>query len=147
MTGTAAIASGVQASANFAPGIYTIGGRVPVLTTAANGLSGQFSSITYNSTGVNVRPVLSYDAQDAFLSFVQADIAVPAGTPGNGLSVANALNAVINGGAHSAGLVSEPLSSDAGRARIDPEPDGEPDRDGRSTKRVQKHEQLPRHDL
>ena len=99
VTGTAAIASGVQASANFAPGIYTIGGRVPVLTTAANGLSGQFSSITYNSTGVNVRPVLSYDAQDAFLSFAQANIAAPLGTPGNGLSVANALNAVINGGA------------------------------------------------
>src|SRR5262249_22600994 len=40
VSGTATIASGSQASAFFAPGVYTVGSKIPVITTAPNGLTG-----------------------------------------------------------------------------------------------------------
>jgi fibronectin-binding autotransporter adhesin len=63
--GTTNIAAGSQASAFFAPGIYNVGSRVQVLTTAPNGLSGTFGSLAFNSAGINVTPQLSYEGQDA----------------------------------------------------------------------------------
>jgi subtilase-type serine protease len=99
VTGTTGIAPGSQATAFFAPGIYTVGSRVPVLTTAANGLSGQFGSLAFNSAGINVAPQLSYDGQDVFLTLKQAPLPiVPAGTPTNGLNVAGALSSFILAG-------------------------------------------------
>ena len=99
VAGTATIASGSQASAFLAPGVYTVGSRIPVLTTAPNGLSGTFGSLAFNSAGINVAPKLSYDAQDVFLTLAQAPLPiVPAGTPSNGVNVAAALSGFINSG-------------------------------------------------
>src|SRR5262249_35058776 len=99
-TGTAAIASGSQAQAFLAPGIYTVGSRIPVLTTAPNGLTGTFGSFAFNSAGIiNVAPRLSYDGQDVFLTLAQAPLpTVPAGTPSNGVNVGAALSGFINAG-------------------------------------------------
>ena len=100
VTGTAAIASGSQAQAFLAPGIYTVGSRIPVLTTAPNGLTGTFGSFAFNSAGIiKVAPRLSYDGQDVFLTLAQAPLpTVPAGTPSNGVNVAAALSGFINAG-------------------------------------------------
>jgi hypothetical protein len=81
VTGAAVIASGSQASAFFAPGVYTVGSKIPVLTTAPNGLTGTFGSFAFNSAGINIAPRLSYDGQDVFLTLAQAPLPiVPAGT-------------------------------------------------------------------
>jgi subtilase-type serine protease len=99
VSGTATIAPGSQAAAFFAPGIYTVGSRTAVLTTAPNGLSGTFGSISFNSAGINVRPTLSYDGQDVFMTLAQAQLpTVPAGTPSNGVNVASALSSFIASG-------------------------------------------------
>ena len=99
VTGTTTIAPSSQATAFFAPGIYTVGSRLPVLTTAPNGLSGTFGSLAFNSAGINVAPQLSYDGQDVFLTLKQAPLPiVPAGTPSNGLNVAGALSSSILAG-------------------------------------------------
>lgn len=99
VSGTAVIASGSQASAFFAPGVYTVGSKIPVITTAPNGLTGTFGSFAFNSAGINIAPRLTYDAQDVFLTLAQAPLpAVPAGTPSNGVNVAAALSGFINAG-------------------------------------------------
>ncbi len=101
VSGTAAIAGNATATAVLTPGIYAAGSRIAVLTTAANGLTGTFSSLTVNSNGtINVAPRLSYDGQDAFLTLAQAPLpTLPATTTNNGTNVANALSrAISNGG-------------------------------------------------
>src|SRR5262249_36026274 len=56
VSGTAVIASGSQASVFFAPGLYTVGSRVAVLTTAPSGLTGTFGAFAFNSAGLNIAP-------------------------------------------------------------------------------------------
>ena len=97
VSGTTTISPGAQAYAFFAPGIYTIGSKVRVLTSP-NGLTGQFSALTYNTGYYNVRPVLSYDDEDIYFTLLQAFLAPPPGTPRNGLNIANAINGAIAAG-------------------------------------------------
>jgi len=97
VSGTTTISPGAQAYAFFAPGIYTIGSKVRVLTSP-NGLTGQFSALTYNTGYYNVRPVLSYDDEDIYFTLLQAYLAPPPGTPRNGLNIANAINGAIAAG-------------------------------------------------
>jgi autotransporter-associated beta strand protein len=95
--GTATIAG--AASASFAPGIYSVNSKIPVLVTSAGGLSGTFSSLAFNSAGINVTPVLSYDGQDVFFTLKQASLpTLPAGTSSNASGVINALNTFVGGG-------------------------------------------------
>jgi subtilase-type serine protease len=97
VSGTTTISSGAQAYAFFAPGIYTIGSKVRVLTSP-NGLTGQFSALTQNTGYYNVRPVLSYDDENIYFTLLQAFLAPPPGTPRNGLNIANAINGAIAAG-------------------------------------------------
>jgi subtilase-type serine protease len=97
VSGTTTISSGAQAYAFFAPGIYTIGSKVRVLTSP-NGLTGQFSALTQNTGYFNVRPVLSYDDDNIYFTLLQAFLAPPPGTPRNGLNIANAINGAIAAG-------------------------------------------------
>jgi uncharacterized protein with beta-barrel porin domain len=97
VSGTAAIAPGAQAAALLAPGIYSVGSKIPVLTASA--VSGTFGSLAFNSAGINVAPQLGYDNQDVFLTLKQAPLpTVPVGTPTNGVNVASALAGFINAG-------------------------------------------------
>lgn len=97
--GAANVADGAQASAYLAPGIYTVGSKIPVLTTT-DGLTGTFGDLTFNSTGVNVVPKLSYDNEDVYLTLAQASLPTLApGAPSNSMNVENALNAAIANGA------------------------------------------------
>jgi autotransporter-associated beta strand protein len=100
VSGTANVANTAVTTVNFAPGIYTVNSRVPILTTAAGGLTGTFASVAFNSAGINVAPRLSYDGQDAFITLGQALVpALPAGSPGNAVNETGALNRFIaNGG-------------------------------------------------
>ena len=60
---------------------------------AANGLTGTFASIAFNSTGINVAPKLSYDGQNAFITLAQALVpTLPAGSAGNAVNETLALN-------------------------------------------------------
>jgi subtilase-type serine protease len=97
VSGTTTIA-GAQAAALLAPGIYSVGSRIAVLTSSG-GVSGTFGSLAFNSAGINVAPQLGYDNQNVFLTLKQAPLpAVPAGTPTNGVNVASALAGFISAG-------------------------------------------------
>jgi len=97
--GSATIGSNVQEQTFFASGIYTIGTKVPILTTTA-GLSGTFSSVAVSSNGgFNVVPKLSFDANNAYVTLMQASLpALPAGSPSNATGLASTLNNYIAGG-------------------------------------------------
>ncbi len=97
VSGTTTISPGTQAYAYFAPGVYTIGSKVRVLTST-NGLTGQFSGFTANDGYYNVRPVMSYDGDDIYFTLLQAYLTPRPGTPRNGLSIANAINGAIAAG-------------------------------------------------
>jgi len=84
------------------PGTYLLGTKYTLLTTTGAGLvSGTFTGTTVTgSFGANVKPVLSYDAHDVFLSLdlIASLPTLPTSASGNQTNPANAINAFIAAG-------------------------------------------------
>ncbi len=81
------------------PGSYSLGSKYTLLTTTGGPVTGTFAGVSLvgGSFGANIRPTLSYDANDVYLTLSQA--LLPTGNlPSNAQSVANALNAFSNSG-------------------------------------------------
>jgi autotransporter-associated beta strand protein len=102
---TAASKANVSGSANVGgavnvvagAGSYTPGTKYTILTTTGGPVTGTFSGASMVGAS-NVRPMLSYDANDVYLTLVQATLAVPPNLSINQQNVASALNAFINSG-------------------------------------------------
>ena len=84
------------------PGSYAFGTKYTVLTTTGAGLvSRTFAGTTVTgSFGANVKPVLSYDAHDVFLTLdlIASLPTLPTSASGNQTNPANAINAFIAAG-------------------------------------------------
>ena len=89
VTGTATL-GGATVAANFAFGSYVQ--KQYTTLTAAGGVSGTFDAVTSTNAPANLRPSLSYDANDVFLNLV---LAIP-GLNGNEQAVGNALNSFLS---------------------------------------------------
>ncbi|MBV9630392.1 MAG: autotransporter domain-containing protein [Xanthobacteraceae bacterium] len=102
---TAASRANVSGSANIGgavdvvagPGNYLPGAKYTILTTAGGPVTGTFSGVSIVGAP-NVRPVLSYDANDVYLNLVQALLPPVPNLSINQQNVLGALNAFINSG-------------------------------------------------
>jgi autotransporter-associated beta strand protein/T5SS/PEP-CTERM-associated repeat protein len=100
---TAASKANVSGSANVGgtvdvlagPGNYTPGTRYTILTTTGGPVTGTFAGASIVGAP-NVRPVLSYDANDVYLNLVQALLPSVPNLSINQQNVLGALNAFIN---------------------------------------------------
>jgi uncharacterized protein with beta-barrel porin domain len=98
VSGTAVV--GGQVIANGTGGTYTLGTKYTVLT-ATGGVSGTFSlATTTGNFGQLVRPVISYDANDVFLTLNSVTITslLPPGATINERNLAAAVDSFILGG-------------------------------------------------
>ncbi len=97
VTGTAGIAGTL--TANASTGTYTVGTQYTVLN-ATGGVSGTFTLTTTGSFGAAIRPVLSYDSNDVFLTLDAATLTplLPPGATLNEREVAGAIDTFILGG-------------------------------------------------
>jgi autotransporter-associated beta strand protein/T5SS/PEP-CTERM-associated repeat protein len=102
---TTASKANVSGSANIGgtvdvfagPGNYTPGTKYTILTTTGGPVTGTFSGASIVGAP-NVRPVLSYDANDVYLNLVQALLPSVPNLSINQQNVLGALNAFINAG-------------------------------------------------
>jgi len=97
VTGSAAINGAL--TVNAAAGTYTLGQRYTFLS-AANGLSGTFSSVS--TTGLNAyKTAIGYDANSVFLTLSANALSplLPAGIGANQTKIAKAIDAAVTGGA------------------------------------------------
>jgi outer membrane autotransporter protein len=98
VSGTASV--GGQVIANGTGGTYTLGTKYTVLT-ATGGVSGTFSlATTTGNFGQPIRPVISYDANDVFLTLDAATVTslLPPGATVNVRNLAGGLDSFILGG-------------------------------------------------
>jgi autotransporter-associated beta strand protein/T5SS/PEP-CTERM-associated repeat protein len=95
VSGSANIGGAVNVVAG--PGSYTPGTKYTILTTTGGPVTGTFSGASLVGAP-NVRPVLSYDANDVYLNLVQALLPSVPNLSINQQNVANAINAFINSG-------------------------------------------------
>jgi uncharacterized protein with beta-barrel porin domain len=108
ITGSASLGGTLAVTA--LPGSYSFGTKYTLLTTTGAGLvTGTFAGLTVaGSFGSNVKPVLSYDDHDAFLTLTPGSSLppLPPGASGNQGNTANAINAFIaSGGTLPSGFV------------------------------------------
>jgi autotransporter-associated beta strand protein len=108
ITGSASLGGTLAVTA--LPGSYSFGTKYTLLTTTGAGLvTGTFTGLTVaGSFGSNVKPVLSYDDHDAFLTLTPGSSLppLPPGASGNQGNTANAINAFIaSGGTLPSGFV------------------------------------------
>ena len=96
IAGTATLSGTLDA--NGTGGVYTVGTRYTVLT-ATGGRSGIFSTLTITGNFGSTMPVVSYDANDVFLTLAPASLAanLPPGAPQNDVNVANAITSANTG--------------------------------------------------
>jgi CSLREA domain-containing protein len=96
IAGTATLSGTLDA--NGTGGVYTVGTRYTVLT-ATGGRSGIFSTLTITGNFGSTMPVVSYDANDVFLTLAPANLAanLPPGAPQNDVNVANAITSANTG--------------------------------------------------
>jgi autotransporter-associated beta strand protein/T5SS/PEP-CTERM-associated repeat protein len=97
VSGSANIGGAVNVVAG--PGSYTPGTKYTILTTTGGQVTGTFSGASLVGAA-NVRPVLSYDANDVYLNLVQALLPSVPNLSINQQNVLGALNAFINSGAN-----------------------------------------------
>jgi outer membrane autotransporter protein len=92
VSGTAALAGTLDA--NGTGGAFSQGAKYTVLT-ATGGRSGTFGTLTITGSFGSMMPVVSYDANDVYLTLAPASLTakLPPGTPQNDVSVANAITA------------------------------------------------------
>ena len=88
--GTATLAGAFDV--NSSGGAFTNGTKYTVLT-ATGGRSGTFSSLAITGSFGSMMPVVTYDADDVFLTLAPASLLphLPPGTPQNDINVANAI--------------------------------------------------------
>jgi autotransporter-associated beta strand protein len=81
-------------------GNYTLGSKYTILITTSGPVTGTFSgvSVVGGSFGANLRPTLSYDANDVYLTLAQALLPAVPNLSINQQNVSGALNAFINAG-------------------------------------------------
>jgi uncharacterized protein with beta-barrel porin domain len=94
VSGTASI--GGTLVANGTGGAYTVGTKYIVLT-ASGGVSGTFSSLSVTGSFGATQPIVTYDADDAYLTLVPAMLHLPTGAPTNVTNVAAAIEAANTG--------------------------------------------------
>jgi hypothetical protein len=98
VSGGASVGGTVNRIAN--PGSYSLGSKYTLLTTTGGPVTGTFAGVSLvgGSFGANIRPTLSYDANDVYLTLSQALLPTGPNFSTNQQNVANALNAFSNSG-------------------------------------------------
>jgi uncharacterized protein with beta-barrel porin domain len=94
VNGTASI--GGTLVANATGGAYTVGHKYSVLT-ASGGLMGTFSSLAVTGSFGATQPIITYDANDAFLTLVPAALNLPPGSSTNVTNIASAVEVANTG--------------------------------------------------
>jgi Autotransporter beta-domain len=81
-------------------GNYTPGSKYTILTTTSGPVTGTFSGVSVigGSFGTSLRPTLSYDANDVYLTLARALLPTVPNLSINQQTIASALNAFINSG-------------------------------------------------